>query len=152
MSHVLLLIGEMGAGKNYWGEKISGQLDIPFFDGDDVVTPEMLERVKKFKPLSKELIDDYVYNHLGPTIFNRAAVGNLIAAQALYRSEHRAWIIRQLEELGHTVAVVHVNTPFLQNMEQLWSRPNGYKWILFWLLNKPFFQKLSIPHDTIYKG
>lgn len=149
MSYVMLLVGEMGSGKNYWGEKWSYELDIPFFDGDTVVTPEMAERVKNFKPLTKELIDDYVYNHFGPEVFQRAWEDHLIVAQALYREEHRAWIVRQLEERGHVVRVIHIATPFLQNMEQLWTRPNGLKWIFFWLLNKPFFQKLKLPHEAL---
>lgn len=149
MSLVIMFVGEMGSGKNYWGEKWSRELDIPFFDGDSVITPEMAERVKNFKGLTPELIDDYVYNHLGPAIFLLAEEDHLIVAQALYLEKHRAWLVRQLEERGHRVRLIHLATPFFQNMAQLWSRDNGLKWILYWLLNKPFFQKLKTPHEVL---
>ncbi len=149
MSDVIILIGEMGSGKTYSGKKLSKELDSAFFDGDTVATPRMVERVSKFKPLDKDIIDDYVYNHLGPEIFNRAEEGHLVVAQALYRNEHRLWIRRQLEERGHRVFFWLVDTNFLTNLFQLWGRTKGLRWIMYWFLNKPFFQKPNFPHEVI---
>lgn len=149
MSLVIVLIGEMGAGKNYWGERLSGDLDIPFLDGDTVCTPAMVERVSKFKPLSPELIDDYIENHLSKAILERAEEGHLIVGQALYRNHNRLRLMRILQEAGHMVEFWYIKTPFFQNMMQILSRPKGVRWVLYWLLNKPFFQKPTHQHEIL---
>ncbi len=149
MSVIHILFGEMGSGKNYWGTKISEYLDITFFDGDTAVTPEMAARVSKFKPLSLEILNDYIENHLSKSILAKAKDGDLIVAQALYREEHRLRLMKLLEESGHTVQFWYIKIPFVQNMNQLLSRANGLKWVLYWLLNKPFFQKPKHKHKII---
>lgn len=149
MSMIIILIGEMGAGKNYYGERLSRDLDIPFLDGDTVCTPAMVERVSKFKPLSPELIDDYIENHLSKAILERAEEGHLIVGQALYRNNNRLRLMRILEEHGHPVRFVYIDTPFFQNLKQCLSRPKGIRWALYWLLNKPFFQKPTHSYEVI---
>lgn len=141
MSNINILFGEMGSGKNYWGEKLSAQTGALFFDGDTVATPKMIERVSKFKPLSLEIIDDYIKNHLIKAIRTKANYVDLIVAQALYREAHRVYLMKELSLWGHSVKFTYVKTPFFQNMNQLLSRKNGAKWVYYWLLNKPFFQK-----------
>lgn len=138
---ITILFGEMGTGKTHWGKIIAAEYFLPFFDGDDVVTKEMIERVSKFKPMTKEMIDDYVKNHLAPAILERASEHGLIVAQALYLNEHRLFLKTYLESRGCEVKFYWIRVPWLQNIEQLWFRPKGYRWIFYWLLNKPFFEK-----------
>jgi gluconate kinase len=138
MKTVLILYGEMGCGKTYRGKMRARDWGATFFDGDDVIPPAMLERVKQFKPLSKEMLDDYIHNHLAPAIIQQG--DDVIVAQALYMQEHRGFLESYLEQRGYRVQFEHVGCSFKRNVKQLWSRPNGFRWVLYWLMNKPFFQ------------
>jgi Shikimate kinase len=144
MKTVIILFGEMGCGKTHWGKILAKECGMEFFDGDDVVTPAMIERVSRFRPLTKAMVDDYVQNHLGPAILERCKIG-LFVAQALYRSENRVYLDKYLRDNGiDQVMWYPVRVSFWQNLKQLWSRPNGFRWILYWLMNKPFFQNVPL--------
>lgn len=140
MKNITILFGEMGGGKNYHGEIIANETNTPFFDGDEVVTPEMLERVKNFKSITRAMIINYV-NVLANAIADRAEPNGLIVAQALYFDEDRLFLKKFLECLGYHVTFVWVKTSFWRNLKQIYSRKNGLRWVIFWLMNKPFFQK-----------
>lgn len=146
MKEVTILFGEMGGGKNYHGERLSFILNLPFFDGDEVVTSEMLEKVTKFKPLTREMIINYV-NVLANAIADRAEPNGLIVAQALYFDEDRLFLQKFLSCLGYKVKFIWIKTPFWRNLKQIYSRKNGLRWSIFWLLNKPYFQKPTHEHD-----
>ena len=140
---IIILFGEMGGGKNYWGEIYAYQLNYHFFDGDTVATPQMMERVSKFKPLNKEIISNYL-TILTSEIINRASVSSngLVVAQALYNNKDRISLKEKIEATGEfNVNFFWVHVPFLQNLKQIYSRPKGFRWALYWLINKPFFQK-----------
>lgn len=138
---ITILFGEMGGGKNYWGKLIAKQDNATFFDGDTVATPVMKERVSKFKPLNREIIKDYI-NILFAEIEVRADdYGNLVVAQALYNDEDRKFLAEMLTGMGYNVQFYWIKTPFWRNLRQIWSRPNGFRWVLYWLMNKPFFEK-----------
>lgn len=141
MSDVYILIGEIGSGKTFWGEKMAKAFDMPFFDGDTVATPEMIERVSNFKFLTSKILDNYIYNHLTPAIIEKAKENDLMVAQALYLNKHRIYLKNKLEELGHVVYFWLVDTPFFINMNQIYKRSNSFRGVIYWLLNKPFFQK-----------
>jgi gluconate kinase len=139
---VLILYGEMGAGKTFWGQKLARVCKAAFLDGDDVISAAMLERTKNFKPISKKTLDDYVQNHLAPAIIVRCGLDNdLIVAQALYLREHRDFLKQHLLSKGYDqVEFIRIEAPFWRNLKQLWARPQGLRWVWYWLLNKPFFQ------------
>jgi len=141
---VIILFGEMGAGKNYWGSYLSKLNDMPFFDGDDVITPEMAERVSKFQALTPEIIGAYIED-LIYDISYRATEKGLIVAQALYSDDNRKLIYSLLTQQGFNVQFYWIKTSFWRNLKQLFSRPRGLRWIVYWLMNKPYFEKPT--HD-----
>ena len=143
MSKITILYGEMGAGKNYHGTRLAKLFGGVFLDGDDAMPPEMREKVQNFKPLSPEILQDFIHNHLVDSILDTVRTCNhLVVAQALYRREDREKLGERLQlRTGVTPEFIHIKVPVWQNARQLWSRPKGHLWVLYWLLNKPFFQK-----------
>lgn len=148
MSNIIILFGEMGGGKNYWGEQMAEQLGYAFFDGDDAATPDMIARVSKFKPLTREIVQHYI-NQLTSTIVEMARYDDLVIAQALYFDQDRRYIHYILTCLGHRVTFKWVKPGFWQNLKQVYSRPRGLRWALYWLMNKPFFQKPTHDYEQV---
>jgi len=152
VKEVIILVGEMGCGKTYWGKEMARVMNADFFDGDDVLPPGMKDIVSKFRPLTKAMVDHYVHSWLAPAIIdgrNKSCKVHLFVAQALYLKEHRDYLEKHLKENGIRVTYWYIYVPFWQNVKQLWSRPRGFRWILYWLMNKPYFQKegLYCPND-----
>lgn len=147
MKKIKILFGEMGGGKNFWGENFSRSTGLPFFDGDTVVTSEMVERVSKFKPLTRDMIHNYI-RVLVNEIADRAEASSegLIVAQALYNDSDRIFIREFLKALGFEVELYWVKASIWNNLKQIYSRKNGLRWVLYWLMNKPFFQKPTHTH------
>lgn len=131
MKDVIILVGEMGSGKTYWGKEMSRVMQADFFDGDDVIPSNMKDIVYKFLPLTKAMVDDYVHCYLAPAIVlerNKSCKEHLFVAQALYRREHRTFLARYLLDNGVDKVVWRwIHVPFWQNLKQLWSRPNGFR-------------------------
>lgn len=153
---IKILFGEMGAGKNYWGEALARGLGVEFFDGDTVVPPLMMEKVSKFKPIQKEVIVDYIFYYLLPEIVRRAErsqnlTTGLVVAQALYDNEDRRDLSSCLEANGFEVEYYWIKTSFWKNIKQIFSRKKGLRWVIYWLLNKPFFNKPTHNYFTIEK-
>lgn len=140
MNEVIILFGEMGSGKNYWGEKIAKEKGYQFFDGDDVILPEMVEYVSKFKFLTRSMLTAYV-EHLVEEIAERAKNNNVVVAQALYFDEDRLFLARALEEKGYAVSFKWIKVPVWRNIKQIFSRPLGTAWVLYWIANHPWFEK-----------
>lgn len=161
MKLVYILFGEMGSGKSYYAvNKFVNGLEGPapgFLEGDSILPSEMVERAKNFKPFTKEMVSSFIKNNLFPEIVKRLdqrkthpqypAYQALVVSQALYSNQDRLDLIEMLASENIQVQMIWVKPPFLQNLKQLWSRPKGFKWVLYWLLNKPFFQKPT--HDCI---
>lgn len=137
---VRIFYGEMGSGKTYLGRRDAEKLGCTFLEGDDLIPPGMAALVRNFKPLPKSVLDDYVKNHLVPAIVNAARTGDVVVAQALYRREHRDYVGGRLASEGFSVRWTLCRVPLWQNFRQLWGRPRGLRWVLYWLLSKPFFQ------------
>jgi len=115
MKNVIILFGEMGGGKNFWGERMAQDLGYAFFDGDTVVTQEILERVQKFKALNREMVERYI-DHLCEEIANRIeAAPGLVVAQALYFDEDRKALGLFLRSLGYNVRFKWVRPTFWRN-------------------------------------
>lgn len=138
---VILLYGEMGAGKNYQGSRLADALGFSFLDGDDALPSELVERVRSFKPLTPKQLDAFIQGNLFEAITQSSHPTGIVVAQALYLRSHRSALIERLRQHGFNVESRRIRVPFWQNVRQLWSRPNGAKWVAYWLLNKPFFQK-----------
>ena len=148
---VFILFGEMGCGKTYIGKRLAIQTKSRFWDGDEAITPEMLERVSQFKPLTLDIIERYVAV-LGDSIVQIAKESdtNLIVSQALYLDKHRKNLASKIENFGCEIEFCWVKCGNISNIMHLWSRPQKMQWIWYWLINKPFFQKPSHPHQILF--
>ena len=146
---ILILFGEMGCGKTYRGKKLAEQYGYTFVEGDSFLSRSMEERVSKFKPLTKDMVErfvrTYLYHGIMGEIWQAEKDGKkgIVVAQALYLDHLRLFLKTRLEQAGHQVDFVKIEPTFWRNLKQLWSRERGLRWIFYWLLNKPFFQKPS---------
>lgn len=151
MSHIIILFGEMGAGKNFLGEKIAKRLGYQFIDGDVFATPEMVKRVSKFKLLNRTIVCKYVME-LFFQILPLAINNNLVIAQALYSDEDRVYLEKYLGNAGHKISFKWIKPNFWQHMKQLYSRPKGFLWVLYCLINKLFFERPKLHYSEIIKN
>jgi gluconate kinase len=153
MKRVNIFFGEMGCGKSYCAQKYAERHNFPFLEGDQFVTPEMAQRVSNFQSLNERMIDEYM-EVLGDAISDRMEKmrdsETLIVAQALYRDQDRKDMKLLLESQGYEVRMWLVKVPLWRNIQNLLTRKDGWKWVLYWLLNKPFFQKPTHEHQTFY--
>lgn len=150
--NVIIFFGEMGCGKSYCASRYAEEHGCPFFEGDSVATPELIERASKFKPLTREIIRKYV-QVLADAIIGTARyteAPTLIVSQALYLDEDRAHLAQCLQEAGFNVCFWWVKCSLYRNVRNLLTRPRGLQWVYYWLINKPFFQKPSIIKYQIY--
>lgn len=141
MKQIIIYFGEMGSGKTYNGRRTALDLRMEFFDGDDVATPEMRERIARFKPLTKEMIKPFIKRLTAAIVSLATMYDGLVVSQALYSRSDRARLNATLTALGFKVEWRWVQTPLWQNMKQLYSRPSGARWVAYWLIHKPFFEK-----------
>jgi hypothetical protein len=147
----------MGGGKSYHAQKsfVNG-MEGPtpqFLEGDSVLPPKMMELISNFKPLTKEMVTSFVKDNLYTEIVKRLDTGyeydSIVVSQALYSNQNRIDLIDMLSSANIEVIMVWVKPPFWRNLKQIWSRPNGLKWVLYWLMNKPFFEKPTHHHVVI---
>ena len=154
MKTVYILFGEMGCGKTYCGKNYAERHDFKFFDGDSVITPKMMEKVAKFKPLTRDMIEEYM-DVLSDAIADQMGrCDHLVVSQALYSDEDR-WLLKSfLESLGYQVRMWWVKCKWHRNIDNLLTRDKGWKWVLYWLFNKPWFEKptheYQIFHNMYY--
>jgi gluconate kinase len=147
MKTVYIFFGEMGSGKSYCGERFAKGQGYKFFEGDSVLTPRMLARVSKFRSVSEEILQEYM-DVLADAIADQMEdCENLVVAQAFYRDEDRKSMITFLECLGYCVKMWWVRVRTWRNVQNLFTRQDGWKWFLYWLMNKPFFQRPTHPYQ-----
>ena len=146
MKTIYIFFGEMGCGKSYCGSRIANRLGFKFFEGDSVVTPRMLERVSKFKPISEDILEEYM-DVLADAIADQIQdCESLVVSQALYKDKDRYSLMLFLECLGYKVKMFWVQSKWHRNLRNILARKDGWKWVLYWLINKPFFQKPTHQH------
>jgi gluconate kinase len=140
----------MGVGKNYVGERLAESLECKFLDGDIFVPKKMANKVARFSPLSQEDIDNYITEHLIPGIEKHLQPQSqsqpqqdLVVAQALYRKEHRDQIQRHFGQEENCKFIL-ITAPLLTNLKRLLKRDKGFRWVVYALLNRPFFQSEGI--------
>ena len=142
---VHLFFGEMGSGKSWCAERWARQQGLRFFEGDSVVTHELLDRSGRFKPIPRDVIREFV-RVLATAIIKEAGGGDLVVAQALYLDEDRVWLQQLLFEHGLVVKWTWVRAGFFRHVRNLLTRSKGIRWVVYMLMNKPFFQK-PIGHE-----
>jgi len=151
MKKITIFFGEMGCGKTYCGSNYAKRHGFEFFEGDSVVTPRMIEKVSKFKPLTRDIIEEYIdilCNAIADKAEKMTDSPVLIVSQALYINEDRESVKIFLESLGYEVRFWLVKVPLWRNIQNLLSRKDGWKWVYYWLINKPFFQNPKHDHQV----
>jgi hypothetical protein len=145
---VVVFFGEMGSGKSWCAERYAGDRGFCFFEGDSVVTHELLDRSGRFKPIPRGVIREFVQ------VLSRAVVehaqqcdsATLVVSQALYLDEDRRAFEAYLVEHGLAVDWRWVRTPFFKHVRNLLTRPKRWRWVVYMLMNKPFFQAPTHRH------
>ena len=146
---VEVFFGEMGSGKSWCGRCYAGWHGYEFFEGDDVVTRELLDRSGRFKPIPRGVIREFVRVLAAETVKRARATQapTLVVAQALYLDEDRRVFAQLLREEGVYVRTWHwVRTPFFKHVRNLLTRKERWRWVGYMLMNKPFFQA-PVSHD-----
>lgn len=133
-----ILYGEMGIGKTTVGKALAKHLDVDFFDGDDLLPQNLLDKIKKNIPLTTSEVEEYVIKYITPFLKGER---NLVFAQALYRRKHRQYIQKELllAKIPHVFVQIKYDK-FWNHIKQLWSRPHGFRWILMAMISKAWFE------------
>lgn len=149
MKTVYILFGEMGCGKSYVGSRYAERHGFKFFEGDSVVTPRMQERVSKFRPIPQDVLDEYMDVLFEAIADEMQTTDHLVVSQALYLNKDRDDLKIFLESQGYKVRMWWVQCKWHRNIRNLLTRKDGWKWVLYWLINKPFFQKPTHECDIV---
>jgi hypothetical protein len=144
MGHAYILYGEMGSGKSHKARELADSDGTKPLEGDECMPVEMLMAVSNFGFVSESMTDELVAN-LVDAIDERFKDHHrwkpLYVAQALYRHSDRLHLEYALQQRGHIVTWHHVKVGFWRNVKQLLRRERGIRWVLYWLLSRPAFQK-----------
>lgn len=149
---VIILFGEMGSGKSYLGKKLADKLNYLFIEGDAFASDEMGAAIAGLKRINNKMIDDLIFD-LDAAVRLVAELEpelkGVVVSQALYQEHHRETLMKSWRDIGYAVECGWVRTPMLQHIRQLVSRPKGWRWVVYWLLSKPFFQRPTHPHTVL---
>lgn len=152
MRHVILMFGEMGSGKSHLGKSCT-PAGAEFMEGDDWVPDAMKEAVRKFGRVT-ELMRAHLVKRLKWAVRDKlmySSTGCVAVSQALYNDNDRRELLDFWHnQCGFTVQAYYVKTGSRwQNMKQLLQRPNGWRWVAYWLASKPFFQEPTHSHIVL---
>jgi len=154
IQRIVVFFGEMGSGKSWCAERWARGHGFCFFEGDSVVTRELLDRSGRFKPIPRGVIREFV-DVLSKAVVEHALgceSDTLVVSQALYLNEDRLAFGRYLEEHGFMVEWKWVRAPFTRHVRNLLTRPKRWRWVGYMLMNKPFFQAPTHPHVVYPNG
>jgi predicted kinase len=158
MSTIVLLFGEMGTGKSFLGERIAEGRGYRFLEGDRYLPDDMREAVRNWRPVTPQMVDLLVTNLYRNVAYRarcdaalEAGYVGAVVTQALYRDEHRRYLIAAWKRLKFEVEPIWVRPPLRQQVRQLWSRRAGARWVAYALASKPWFQRPTHPH-TVHRN
>lgn len=139
---VLVYIGEMGSGKSYHAERDAADLGYAFVEGDSLGSRVMQEAISEFKLITRSMVDDLVHSlALKLCAMKYDGVRGVVVSQALYSKRHRESLRWLCSIPGIAVEFVWVKVGWIRNVRQLLKRERGWRWVLYWLTSKPFFEK-----------
>lgn len=145
-----IFFGEMGGGKTFLGQRFAEQHGLEYLDGDRFMPPKMKEKVERFSSLNKKLVFELVWRLSHETMEQASKTENgLVVSYAFYRAWHRHWFNNYLVSGDFVPHWYWVRPPLIRHAKQLLGRERGKRWLLYWLRNKPFFQKPSHWHTKI---
>ena len=139
---VTICFGQMGCGKNHYGQQLAKRLNQPFVDGDDALPelwrhrtlftqPDMLLFITTFL---RQLIDEKLKDY-----------PDFVLAQALYNEQYRLFLKKYYD-----CKFVYVKSSLVDNWINLGNREKKWQWRASWLICKPWFQEPQLEHDVIY--
>lgn len=147
---IILMFGEMGSGKSHLARTCC-PTDLAFIEGDDLIPEYMATAVRSFKPVNEDMLKGLV-KALKYEVVRQAdqTKHGVVVSQALYRDKDRREVISYWQERGFEVTAYYVKTrSFWQNLKQLLKRPKGWRWVIYWLASKPWFQKPTHSHIVL---
>lgn len=148
---VILLFGEMGSGKSHIGRELSDKLGFHFIEGDSLANCAMQEAIRNLKVIKLEWVDELVEAiDEAVLLAELLLIDGVVVSQALYRDKHRQLLIERWKARGWEVEARWVRTQTIQHIKQLKSRPEGWRWVGYWLLSKPWFEKPNHEYTTLY--
>lgn len=140
---LIILIGEMGMGKNFVGEMMAKEWGFHFFDGDDAIPPGK-------QLLHKKDVDAFVQDNLIPAITNNLKdYKNLIVAQALYFEEHRNKIYECFKSVTEVKFIHIIANQALQTKRLLTRSQEKIAWVPYAARSRRHFQ-IPIEADRRY--
>lgn len=138
---ITILFGEVGIGKSYLAQNLSKETGIKFVEGDDFIPKNLLNKMKRGRPLSTNDVDEFVIDSLIPGIKEEYKKSSaLIVSQALYLKRHRDLINATFGSKNVRFVWLPVNSIITQ-LSRLKNRVRGWWWILNALISKPWFEK-----------
>lgn len=149
---ILICFGEMGSGKTFKSGLLASELGYDRLEGDGAAPTAMAEAVRTFGRIHRWMVDELV-SQLIEDIDDAARdtrKKGIVVSQALYFDADRLRIQRELERRGHAnVGWVWSRPGFWRNVYQLLHRPDGFRWVSYWLRNKRFFERPTHEHTVI---
>ena len=95
---VIVFFGEMGSGKSYTGARFARCRGYEFFEGDSVVTHELLDRSGRFKPIPRGVIREFVDVLMRATVDRAATEQDTSFAEKHERPEYVVPVPAELME------------------------------------------------------
>lgn len=144
MKTVYFFFGEMGAGKSFCAQRFAQKIDAHFVEGDLLLPKKLQQKCKRLAVLTREEVRSFVDGLPQQLVEVAASMTTdkpLVVAQALYNNQDRLDLAQAMREKGWDPIFVHIRVPLLRNIRQLWSRRNGLRWILVYLMCKRWFEQ-----------
>lgn len=81
---VIVVMGVSGSGKTTFGQALSAQFEVPFAEGDDLHSPENIEKMRRGQPLNDADRTPWL-DRIAAWIASAAEEGGVISCSALKR-------------------------------------------------------------------
>lgn len=95
---LIILFGLPGTGKTYVGRIFEKYFDYYFYDGDNDLTPEMLEAIKTKTVFTDEMRDDYFKILIAKIQSLSKKNINLVVAQTFIKEKYRLDLLNKIPE------------------------------------------------------
>lgn len=117
---LLWLFGKVGSGKSYIAELVSKEFNYHWYEGDDDLTPKMVEAIQRKETFTQEMRDEF-YGLMSEKIKSLCLKHEtLVVSQALYRQKNRD----ELKEAFPELVFVWVRSGESITRERLLARGN----------------------------
>lgn len=94
----IFLFGPTGSGKNFVGSTLENDYGFQLLDGDDCLSPDMMEIIKTGGVISQQMRDDFILNIIDATKLLQQLYSRVVVCQAFIKDANRQQIIREIPE------------------------------------------------------